>query len=110
MCVACGQARMIRCSRWTRSGSVACAGEEVTGLAGLQRVLAQLVTGMNEVTATLSHVVTRGDLRALAAAQSAETQAMFRPLRPDEELAGAYAALCSLRLIASVNGHSAPTL
>ena len=38
----------------------------------LHSMLSSLVSGMNEVRATLSHVVTRDDLRALHEAQSAE--------------------------------------
>ena len=38
----------------------------------LHTMLSSLVSGMNEVRATLSHVVTRDDLRALHEAQSAE--------------------------------------
>ena len=46
------------------------AQEEAPG--SLHTMLSSLVSGMNEVRATLSHVVTRDDLRALHEAQSAE--------------------------------------
>ena len=47
-------------------------------ISALHSMHESLVSGMNEVRATLSHVVTRDDFRALHEAQNAEMQCMSK--------------------------------